>query len=694
LGILLLLVAIAVGGHGLWRIAWAHEAREGRLRADAGSCEHAAASVACGFALCVALDWALAFAHALWTTTIVGGELAIAALGAAAIFVKVRSANGAPPLGALGRRVDRPLVLLLAVVPLAAWLAYAAVRGLVVPVVSPDANAYHFPKALLLLESHGYAHFAHPDFRVTGYPFDYELLLADVLAVDGSDRGTACITVAFFALFLLATAAQAERVARGTREAVARAGISVATIVVASTPIALLLSGEHKNDLLAAAAATLAFLFLGRWVALGERLYGFLTIACVALDVGTKASGAFAALVAAPLYVVGLVRSLREAPRPRREGLLHGAAILAAGALLGGAIVVVNLVHGSGPFGVAPAMEGDMVYGAWKNLLTFPPLLAMVPYSRSALAVYVPWRHQYWWWMTYEMHTSHYGILFTPIAVAAVAFVVHDVRRSPPSLARTSRLVTLGASVATVLVMVPMRISPPVEGSFHGFPRFLLFVVPAVVAYVAPRAWAALTRRAGAPRFEAAAVALASAFFAWSAVRIARRDIYEPFDYVWNIFVNAGDAPAFPLKYGDRVAFVLDRIVGPRDKVLFDAGFDAWTYPAFGGDRKRTIAFAPASLAPLAPLEIPDDVRWVAVDRAYSVLWGDRGFKTMADAPAHFYRGKPAPEDLRTIRQLDADPRFRMVYRSYKSNQALYERRPAGAQAGADPRPIVVLADP
>jgi hypothetical protein len=632
---------------------------------------------------------------------VVCGEVAFIGLGAAAIRASI-SLRRAPPRGlaALGRRVDRPLVLLLAILPITAWLAYAAIRGLVVPVVSPDANAYHFPKALLLLESHGYAPFVHPDFRVTGYPFDYELLLADVLAVDGSDRGTACVTVAFFALFLLATAAQAERALGATGHPTVhptghpceRAGVSLATIVVASTPVALLLSGEHKNDLLAACAATLAFLFLGRWIALGERPYGLLTIACVALDVGTKPSGAFVAVVAAPLFVLGLVRSLRGAPRPWRDALLYGAAALAATVLLGGAVVAMNLARGSSPFGIPPALQQDTAYGAWKNLLTFPALLAMVPYSPSPYDVYVPWRHEHWWWMAYEMHTSHYGVLFTPIAVAMAAFVVHDWRRGAPSPARTSRLVTLGASVATALLMVPMRVSPSQEGGFHCFPRYLLFVVPAAVAYVVPRGWTALTGALGGPslRRDAAAVALAGAFFVATAVRIARRDIYEPFDYAWDIFVNADDTPAFPRQSADRVAFLLDRIVGPRDKVLFDAGYDAWTYPAFGRDGKRPIAFAPDGLA---PLEIPADVRWVAVDRAYSVIWGDPAFKTMADAPAHYYRGAPTPADLRTIRQLDGDPRFRMVYRSYKSNQALYERRSAAARGGADQEPITVPAD-
>jgi hypothetical protein len=686
---LLLVVAIALGGHGLWRLVWGLESRTGRLRAPAGACEHAAASAACGLTLWTGLNWVLAFGHVLGRPAIVALEVALAAAGAAAIAFSRRRLRDIPyPFPALGGRIDRPLVVLIALVPIALWLAYASARGLVLPVVAPDANTYHFPKALLLLETHGYHRFPHPDFRVTGYPFDYELLLADVLAVDGSDRGTACVTVAFFALFLLAAAAQAERMTGADGQPCGRAGVILTILLVAATPIGLLQSGEHKNDLLAASAAALAFLFLGRWVARGERLYGVLAVACVALDVGTKPSGAFVGAVAAPLFVAGLVRSLRASSRPAGEAVLHAGVAIAAFVFLGGAVVALNLAAGAGFFGIAPSFQQDTAYGAWRNLLAFPALLLAVPYSPSPIDVYVPWRHERWWWMAYEMHTSHYGILFTPIALAMVPLVVQDLRSAARSPERTARLVTLGASLAAAVVMVPMRVSPSQEGGFNCFPRYLLYAMAAIVAYVVPRAWIAL-RRPGTPEGprETAAIAAAGAFFVWSAIRIAAQDIYEPFDYVWDTFANTGENAPLPRQSGDRVAFFLDRVAAPRDRVLFDAGYDAWTYPAFGSDWKRPIAFAPDDPG---PLDVPDDVRWVAVDRAYRVIWGDPTFKTMANASAHFFRGKPAPEDLRTITQLRADPRFRLVFRSFQSNQALFERRPPGELPADDPRPLVV----
>jgi len=237
--------------------------------------------------------------------------------------------------------------------------------------------------------------------------------------------------------------------------------------------------------------------------------------------------------------------------------------------------------------------------------------------------------------------------------------------------------------------MVPMRLSPSQEGGFNCFPRYLFYVVPAVMAYVTPPLCRRLARLGRAvARRETEVVALASLFFVGSAARVAVADIYEPLRYAWQIFLSAGDEIVLPLQSSDRVCFMIERFVGPRDKVLFDAGFDAWTYPALGPDWRRPVVFVRES--GLEPIVVPDDVQWVAVDRAYRVIWGDPEFKTMGDAMRHFFHGEPAPEDLRTETQLRADPRFRLVYRSFYSNQALFQRRPAGQTQADDPPPIVV----
>ena len=681
MGVLLLLVAVAAGGLGVWRALCALESKAGRLSAEAGVCEDACGVASCGLALWIALDWLLAFAHVFTAVGVVGAAV-VSTGGGVALVVWARRRVGGPGASAPRRELGRAdAMLLLALAPVALWLVYASARGAVLPVVTPDANSYHFPKALLLLRAHGFARFVYPDFRVAGYPFDYELLLADVLAVDGSDRATAAITVLFFVLFLLVAAAQAER-AWGSR-----GGAVAAALLTAATPIGLLQSGEHKNDLFAATCSALAFFWVGRWIARGERLVGALVVVTTAIALGTKASAAFVAVIVAPLFLVGLVRVLRTERAPGRAVAVQLAVVAGAILLLGVLPTVLNVVATGRPYGEAPAFAGETGYGAWKNLYAFPYLLLTAPYSPSAAQVWVPWAHQWWWWMRYEMHTSHFGILFTPIALGSIAVLVLDLRR-PSSPQRTARLVTLGASLVAAAAMVPMRLAPWQEGSFNCFARYMLWVLPAVTAYAIPPIFAALARRGAAGRrLQGVLVGACSLFFASTALEVGWYDIYEPAQWAWAVFVGAGDELPPPVQSSDRVEFALDHLAGPRDKVLFDAGFDAWTYRAFGADGQRPVVFAPGGLEPVV---IPDDVQWVAVDSSYHVIWGDPAFRTMGDALAHFFRGKPAPEDLRTMRQLARDPRFRLVYRSLRSNQALYQRRPPGERPEDDPAPIIV----
>ena len=62
----------------------------------------------------------------------------------------------------------------------------------------PRQHVYHLPKAALLFQTHGYRTFDSPDVRLGRWPCDYELLLADVITLDGNDMRTAWPSVAFF----------------------------------------------------------------------------------------------------------------------------------------------------------------------------------------------------------------------------------------------------------------------------------------------------------------------------------------------------------------------------------------------------------------------------------------------------------------------------------------------------------------
>ena len=71
---------------------------------------------------------------------------------------------------------------------------------------------------------------------------------------------------------------------------------------------------------------------------------------------------------------------------------------------------------------------------------------------------------------------------------------------------------------------------------------------------------------------------------------------------------------------------------------------------------------------------IPDDARWVAIDRSWNVAFGAPGWADYATYAEHTLRGAPTDDDLRVFRQLEADARFRLVYRDAHANQAVFER--------------------
>jgi hypothetical protein len=272
------------------------------------------------------------------------------------------------------------------------------------------------------------------------------------------------------------------------------------------------------------------------------------------------------------------------------------------------------------------------------------------------------------------------------VALLVVPLAIRDWRRgrAAADARRTSRLATLGVAVFSAAIMVPMRISPSQEGGFNAFPRYLVFVLPPVAAYVVPRVLARLDAR---PRLASILTVLLAAHFALAAGLVARWDMYQPLPYVLRAF-ESEEPVHMPEQARDRVAFLVDELAGPRDEVLFDASFDSWTYPAYGRDWKRPVTLLSPGRGPVA---IPDDVKWVASDHAYEMAWGHPNFKSMAQFDQYINRGTPSPESLRVIEQLRRDPRFRLVYRSFPTNQALFKRRAPGETPDKDPPPILLM---
>lgn len=658
----LLVIGASLAGHAISRSLWLGEASRGSPGRPPGPFEQAGSSIVVSLALWVAVNWILASTLTLTRTSLLVASLFLGASGAAALWRMRKTAL--PPL-------DRPQLprlplwfaaLLLA--PLACWVSFILWRGWLLPVLNHDALAYHLPKAILMVREAGYRFFWAPDFRIPSFPSNYELLLADFLILDGSDQLTEWVSTASYLLFVILAAALSERWWGWGPHLLGP------VLLAAGVPVALLHSGAHKNDLLAAAFFIAAILWTCRWATHGGRAPLALGIVSVAAAMGTKQLGFFLAAVLAVMVVWVTLKRWRTGRGP---SWLHCAAVvgfsLLAFVLEGGVAYLVNF-GATGSISGLPS--GEPTYGDWHHFWMVPYMLLAVPFSSQAQGVWAPWDGRYWLWPHYEVFTSHYGMLFT-VLVLALPLAIWRYRGE--GAARERSLGSLLAFV-TVALILPVYATRPI-GFFNRSPRYLLFAVAFVGGVtVIPLLRELFSRpRRGAVLGGAALLAL-SAIFSVQAIVFGSRDGFAPLSYLAWMMDHPGTREiAFrPI----RAANVLDRLAGPEDHVAIDGGFDTWSYPAFGREMQRRVTFLD-SKAPA--VQIPNDADWVVIDRSWTCIFGHPGFKNFGQTSEFIFRGRPTQDDMRVFNHLRSDSRFELVYRDERINQAVFRRAPAAASS-------------
>lgn len=623
-----------------------------------GPFEGAASTALLAFAAATGLNWALALAHVFTGWALVLGAAALLAVTLPAL------AKARRQLTAQILPTREGVVVALACAPLALWALYTTVRGAVVFPYASDALAYHLPKAVDIVRAHAFAMFDGPDLRVGTFPADYELLLADVLALERSDALTATISVAGFLFFAVAVAAAAERWwGRGGPHAV------VAALVASAMPTVLIGCGAHKNDVLLHAVVIATLVSGARWAVTGERVALAWTMLGATLAVGTKPTGGVLALALVLAVAVRVSRAARAKERWPAAKELAAWAAAGAGAffLLGGAAYVANVVT----YGAPVVKTAGAGYGEWANLWRFPYLAFARPFSSSS-AVWVPWRHEFWFWPVWDLFFGSYGLPAT-LALCAAPWAAYRYRRAGRPAERHAAL-----AMATLcwFAILPLKVPSPPVGLFAGHVRYTAFfpailIVGSVAPFVQELAESA-RRRALA----LGAVALAGALAASAAVRAALEDSYVPFAFVQGALLNPSQPPRAIHSWTVRAASWVDLNAAPDDKIAFDEGFDTWVYPAYGAELSRPVVF----LHPAPPgqaVAIPDDVRWVAIDCSWHCFFGDPRFVDLSlrNLRAYALRGGPLPEELVLFHQLQADPRFELAYRDERSNQAVFRRR-------------------
>jgi hypothetical protein len=609
----------------------------------------------------LAVNWALALAHHLDRGTLLGAAALFAAIAVVTIV------RGLPRLQAY--QVSRETAIQLAIAsPVFFWVAFILWRGGVLPPLTHDALGYHLPKAVMIARAHGFDYFVAPDTRISHLPANYELLLSDVLLLSGSDRLTEWIGTTFFVLFLIACGAVAQRWWRAS-------GQAIPTIVaIATAPVVILHSGADKNDLMAGFFAVCALLWGARWAAGGGWLSMALLATALTTGAGTKPQQGAILVGLAPFLVARLVRDLRrDRTAVLRYLVLAIVAVLWFG-LTGGAAYVYNAAHESSPLEVqigaadGSAPTGVFQWGDWSNLWQFPYLLLTVPFSKLPSAVWVPWRGEYWFWPHYEIYFSHFGVLMS-LLMLALPFAAYWFGREE-SGRRHERLVYSLAALLAFGLTLPVQFRP--IGFFGSFPRYLLFVLPLIAGWTVAPVFRFLLSR-GASRV---ALLMLSGIFAFWAVRLAQRDAFAPLEFVRWAAMNPGTRAVYFSP--NRAASVADRLAGPHAKIAIDGSFDTWIHPAYGAELSRPVVFIAGAAA------IPPDAEWVIVDRSWAAIWGHPLLTDMGTYWKYRSRGRPTPADLAVFQGLQADPRFALVYRDERLNQAVFWRRVPGV---AIPRP-------
>ncbi|HEX9986708.1 MAG TPA: hypothetical protein VGF69_25860 [Thermoanaerobaculia bacterium] len=532
--------------------------------------------------------------------------------------------------------------------PLAPWGMFVAWRGWIVPPLSHDALAYHLPKAVLYARARGFAYFDFLDFRIRKLPATYELLLAENLVLEGTDRISEWFSLLFWVALAVGAGALVERWWKADVFATA-----TTMLLVAGAPVALLHSGAHKNDLLVAAFVVLTFVWCGRFISTGDVRALFPLILATGVAVGTKPQAGMIALLLVPAAVVRLVRDRKLRFSALALLALFGIAVFL---LTGGWVYLDSMRHAD----LDAVGEKVVKYGDWANLWQGPYVLVAAPFSSSPVALSVPWESEPWFWRRYEIFFSHLGGPFS-LAALLLPFAVMAFRKLEGP--RVERLVILGVSLLAVAIMLPVTFVP------HGLyaislPRYVLFLAPVVFAWtIAPVVIAARERR---PRAGLTLASLAMVALLFNAIDNAWNDAFVPVEYVqWARQHEGTRVVGFdPM----RAAEVFDRSAGKTDAVAVDAGFGAWLHPLFGSELQRPVTF-------MTNGQIPAHVRWVVVDRAWGAIWGHPELKDLSQARKYLDAGVPYPGDTRTVDALRHDPRWEVVFYNPRQNQAVFKRR-------------------
>lgn len=622
--------------------------------------ERVALAFLLGGSFLIGTNWVLALtgllcAGALWVCS---GVFLAAGLGFRFLNTggQLRWARPSLPVDPLKRAV----IALLSLV-----VAYVFIRGMVLNVWEFDALSYHFPKAVELLRGHGIHFIPSNDFRIPYFPWNYEFLLADGLALTPGDGLTHLIEMLSAFGFGAYTYAIFCKAWPDSHSDTPLLGVMLACAM----PILILQLGAYKNDILFAMFLLSTIYWSCLWVIQGggrELAFAFLSLS---LAFGTKAT----ALFMLPAAGLALVLGRRHLVGVERRAILKAIAFVIPTLLLTGAawplfnkVWCGHLLGMTAVVGGVDGFQSDAVphYSALSYLWKFPVLVFWKPFSKMPDGVWAFWEHRYLWWPDYQILYSHFGWLCT-ILLSVIPFGWKR-HRSVDGTGRAFRIAVTVAILAYSFLVLPQRYR--VDGFFCAFARSLLCVPVLVVL------WSALPliewlRSKGKNTLVTIASVGILAYFSGQAFVYLKNDQSKSFNEFTGALLSGKSYRANAL-----VAF-MDHNAGPEDSIAYDSGFGGFFYPLYGPGLKRPLHFLQVRTTPVF---IPPDAKWVVIDRSWNSDWSHPGVLSTGD----FWKpwvSAPSAEDLIVVNQMLKDPRFVLVFANPGSAQAVFLRRPTNA---------------
>lgn len=613
--------------------------------------------------LWIGMSWALAALRWLRPAGLMG---AATLMGSLTTWIILRNPGAQKGALARARKALRPLrfewIFLGALGLLAAFNLF---KGWILPCANSDALAWSMPIAIRYNLIHGLDWAVRPQPEWLPHlsdPHNYELLVASILSLTGSDRITEWLSTLTACGILSVVGVQFRRWSGP--------GLHVwtALLLFAAAPVFLLHMAADKGDLLTILLTLLGIFWTVRaWCEKGPRP-GILALWVLFALFNVKRSGW---MLAPPLMLAIYLRWALLAVRgrtPWAPTLLRAAGHSLAASLAMGGVKTLWLWYQTRPIlrgvaGVASQMIPSAHSFSWADPLRFLWVVSLAPFRSTDYTVRLLSGRE-WYWPEYNLIYSHFGWMFGPALLVALGVLVAGVfRRGPARGFPREQWLCLGASALLAYFILARNYA--YDGGFNTFPRFVLFLLPPLLAAgILP-----LLARARRPWIFGVATAL---LLGGAASRAYQHDMVAPFVYLEDLWKHPAKR-RWVLVGPNRMPCILDRLAGPKAVIVSDCTYLTWLAPLWGEGFTRDVRLLEWEKG--RP-RIPPEAEWVVIDNVSGQMWGNgHEVRNAEDFANAFRHGVPSERDTRLFPILKADPQWELVTASPWGEQALFRRR-------------------